>query len=345
MLRTGSHRFLLICGLLSIFVFHSCKVVVEDPYGNRIGDIDSLNWDSLLSSPGIIPGYSSWVWPLSSYTPWSSFVPWSSYTPRSSSLLSSSINPILFSSSTPISSSSLEISSSSLEISSSSGEDQSSSSSAICQYFMVHTYSKDILYTWDNLYSDGYVDRIIAADTFSYPGSSSIKLDFYNWNVPLSNLGMPVVSTALFCDNQQEYYLADQNNIIKVLAPSLDTVYLNYGAEARDPLVSPSISIADKESLLALFDTAYACQTIQAEPTLMHFYGDSLRFAIQGSELLQAKGFWKTSPQISIKPDGTLTDTATLSWQLRIRNRFGYRDQLRLKTFIIPDSIPGTCFE
>lgn len=235
--------------------------------------------------------------------------------------------------------------SSSSQLSSSSLEEQSSSSSVLCQSFTVYTYTKDTLYSWENIYSDGYVEKQIAVDTFSYPGATPVKLNVYNWNVRSPNLGFPVVSTAMFCDNQDEYYLADANNIVKLLAPSLDTIYMNHGEEARDPLVQPSISIADKDSLVALLDTAYACQTIQVEPTIRHFSGDSIRTAIQGAELLQLRVFWETSPQISLRPDSTIADTATLSWQVRIRNRFGYRDQLRIKTLVIPHSKPGTCYE
>lgn len=310
---------LLSAGLLLI---QSCKVVVEDPNGVRLGDIDSLNWDSLLYSHGTIPGYSSWYipnyssWEIPNYSSWE--------VPNSSSFF--------YSSSWQMSSSS----SSGKETSSSSDEDK------ICDYFTIKTYTKDTLYSWKQIYADGYEEVVVQADTFSYPGDTPVEFALQNWLVGRSALGSPIVTTELVCDNQDEYYAADSTNTISRLSASKDTVFLNYTGEAIDSLVEPSIQIANKAEIKSLLDTLVAGTNYYQKFTLVHFKGDSLRIRALGpswitSELTVSNPY----PSISISPPADIVDTTKVSWQIRIRNRFGFRDNFIMESVIIPmESLP-----
>lgn len=341
MLRQVFFLFFLLFGL------QSCKVVVEDVNGNRLGDIDSINWDSLLSSPGTIPGFSSWVFPPSSFQ-------W----PESSFLLPSSSSSVNLSS---------RVSSSSGE-SSSSTSSPSSSSSLACDYFTVQTYTKDTLYTWKEVYANGGEEIRISMDTLAYPGTHALPLLWSNNTVPTSPLPEPVTTYEYLCEDSPYYDRADTNGLIRRFSASKDTVYLNFGPEARDPLVEPNVQFAAPDSLRDLLDTIPLWGYQYSRLSILHFRGDSLRITLLGPDWLSVLrmtpqliqgytdscsndssvsttiGFFDDryydGPSILAIPTMESEPSTILSWQLRIRNRFGYRDQIRFESFLFR---PASC--
>lgn len=329
-----------------LLLLQSCKVVVEDPEGNRLGDIDSLNWDSLFSSPGN-GVYSSWEWPLSS---WTIPDPYSSQTAPSSST-----NP-----------------SSSTDANSSSDEAQSSSSSGICSTFTIATYSKDTLYTWKELYADGSVEIQWSLDTAAYYGTAPLTFTLANNIVYQSPLPAPVYSTEYLCEGEKDFDLADSNGLIKRMGAAKDTIFMNYGPLARGPLVAPQVSILDKVALQSKVDSIPSKHYWTAIPNVKHFRGDSMRISLLGPDWIRSYTTPPTyitsypdactgetpttptplvtgpydsaeSPRVPLiigNPDEFVEAGVTLHWQLRVRNRFGYRDVVQFQSFLQAPNCP-----
>jgi|GEM_PF-4065854 len=290
-----SFLFRLTALMLVLAIAQACHVVVQDEHGNRLGDLDSLNWDSLLA----LPDSGDWNYP-------------------------------------------------------------DSLAKRECKYFTVETYPTTTLYTWVELYADGTRKTRMSFDSSSYPGARPVSYpDIASTTTFTTPQPYSVQKSVYLCPTDTLYWLADPQNVIRNMGPGSDTVFFNYGAHARDSLVEPTISFRDTTELRSAVASvgsngAYIAQSLQ----LMHFRGDSLRISLLAPtwiSLLESdpgnvtvksvcgttnitvpfnmtsKGF----PAILIAPTADVMTDSTV-WQIRIRNRFGYRVNLPITTHVKP---------
>jgi len=360
----------ILIGLTSlVFMLQACKVIVEDTNGNRLGDLDSINWDSLLASS------SSFSWPTLSYT-WSSggkyssisYPPYSSFNPYSSSShASSGSSSGVLSSGTSSGTSSSGISSSRSSSSRSSSSVYPSSSSAACMFATVKTYPARTIYSWIALYASGVRDTVFNYDSTTYMGAKPTFLSPMTITLPIGTIAYST-STQYICPSSPLYSYIDSTGSVTVQNPPKDTVAFNYGAKQRDPLVAPKVAFPNKDSVIALFDTIQSFNEFHAiHLGTSHFNGDQARISLQAPTWIALDNFAPDSLTVQtgscpgvkarvafpytatgydyylvMNPSASVQANATQHWVLRIRNKYGYSDAITLDTYVNQGVCPTT---
>ena len=303
------YAFVLVLGM------QACKVVIEDPQGHRIGELDSTNVDSILrhaSSLGYssfmqyssIPPYSSipysyssgmsLPYSLSSFSSSSSKTSSSSGTSSSgfscsgnssSSVSSSKPGSSSSHSSSSISSSSQSSSSHSSSSHSSSSHSSSSvsSSSGQCKVITIEGYGPGTFYTWIEPYSDGHRDTIVSTDTLGFYQTESYDNTSLSAQFP-PNYPMPSIATQQnACPGDSVYDLADAGGVYRHVLPGSDTVFMNYGPSALHSLVTPVVRLTNKASIQSRMASVSPYGTYRVNGLMIqHYVGDGLRIAIIG---------------------------------------------------------------
>jgi hypothetical protein len=329
----GQKLKILLFTTIALVALQACKVVVQDPYGNRIGVMDSLNWDSLLSLSS-----SSWDWTWSDIPPYSS----SSWTWP------------------PISSGG----SSSFEFPSSSTDYSSSSVAQNCIFATVVLYPAVRWYSWIEQSATGQRLTAFARDTSRYPGITSETL------LPTSSMGTqptpsdsePFISKQLICESDPAYEFALTGDTVYQEMPGSDTLTMNYGSNPRDPIIPPQIKILNKADLIATFENINPYMDYKLLGlNVSHFPGDEAQISVRAPQWITLQRSQPTSipnrPEpcatsqqnpapvtlapttsgayyLMALPDQTVNPNTSVRWDIRVRNRFGYRDSVVITTQI-----------
>jgi hypothetical protein len=202
---------------------------------------------------------------------------------------------------------------------------------------------KPVLYSWVEAYADGRLDTVFASDTTTYPGNAPVRVDYLTTVEKLPPYG-------------------------QALGESFeDTVYLNYGADARDTVAIPRVKIKNKAEILAALDTlTQGVRSTEVPVAAMHFNGDGMHaqfsdttfmystiypsneictgdpcefgnefcVTLQFDSAYNATTQYQSAIGFHIQPR-SLT-VATLTWQVILSNRFGFADTLNGTSYVEP---------
>lgn len=184
-------------------------------------------------------------------------------------------------------------------------------------------------YTWVELYADGSRDTIFAEDTSNYPTQM-------NWMYSTEKLTLDTSGAAS--------------------TQKLDTIYLNYGSDARDALMEPKVRILNKQQILDALDTVLLNQPMltSANISATHFRGDSLEAKLSDTStmallispstiicrqsdscsLMDSSSCTNITFDSSVKFTNALgiapdkANSNLIQWKIKLVNRFGYADSL-----------------
>lgn len=184
-------------------------------------------------------------------------------------------------------------------------------------------------YSWIELYVDGSRDTVFAEDTSNYPTQM-------NWMYTEKMLTL------------------DTNEAASSHKP--DTIYLNYGSDARDTLTEPKVRILNKQQILDALDTVLLNQPMLTSATISatHFRGDRLEAQLSDTSTMALlispsteicrqsdpcslpdsisctnitfDSSVKFTNALGIAPDKA--DSNIIHWKIKLVNRFGYTDSL-----------------
>jgi len=301
--------------LITLLWLQGCKVVVQDPYGNRLGALDSLNLDSLLRLSSWLRPYSSWSYPVSSSATY-----------------------------------------------------YSSSSAVTCAYYLQYNIVNPNIFTWKELYADGSITTRFATDTNAYPGQAPRNLTITDYNSTTNSaIAQPTSSYSYtyHCTGDTILKHLQTDGSLRLESPG-DTVYLNYGPNARDSLVALAVHILKQDSLQAATDSLSLYQDhFGTTLHISHFRGDSARYTLHtpswislltetpltlyaydscagAARMVYYSGAESLTDEFTLLgvSDSTMVSGTPVSWEILVRNRFGYRDIVRLSTQIISPSCP-----